>query len=412
MLRGEGPNGDDSGPLCPAHHFLGSRHAAKNKVEADSGGHDDYRQAANPERAAPGCTPTEPALAGPATVDRLDHGSIIGVGIFSLPYSLASYGPISLVAMGLATVGAVALALMFAVMSRRLPADGGPYAYARSAFGNGLGFSNAWSYWITAWAGNAAIVVGWVYYVEHFLNKGSVVGWSIAIAVVGLWIPAVINLTGVRNMGAVQVWTTVLKFIPLALMSTVGLFFISSGNFTPWNVSGDSSLSAIGGAMAICLFSYLGVETAAVAAAKVRDPDRNIPKSTIYGTLASSAVYLLSDDRSLWHRAHRPAGHGCQQGVVLHGRQLDRRWGILGRQPRCPRRHRLRHRRSQRLDHDLRRDAAGRGEGWPLPQALRQPVEPERSGLRHHRLDRAGVVGRGDQLHGRPTVPRSSPPWC
>ncbi len=221
-------------------------------------------------------------------------GSIIGVGIFSLPYSLASYGPISLVAMGLATVGAVALALMFAVMSRRLPADGGPYAYARSAFGNGLGFSNAWSYWITAWAGNAAIVVGWVYYVEHFLNKGSVVGWSIAIALVGLWIPAVINLTGVRNMGAVQVWTTVLKFIPLALMSTVGLFFISSGNFTPWNVSGDSSLSAIGGAMAICLFSYLGVETAAVAAAKVRDPDRNIPKSTIYGTLASSAVYLLS----------------------------------------------------------------------------------------------------------------------
>src|SRR6188472_524513 len=121
-------------------------------------------------------------------------GSIVGVGIFSLPYSLASYGPISLVAMVLATVGAVALALMFAVMSRRLPADGGPYAYARSAFGNGLGFSNAWSYWITAWAGNAAIVTGWVFYVEHFINKGSITGWSIVIAVVGLWIPAVINL--------------------------------------------------------------------------------------------------------------------------------------------------------------------------------------------------------------------------
>jgi amino acid transporter len=70
-------------------------------------------------------------------------GSIIGVGIFSLPYSLASYGPISLVALGLATVGSVALAFMFAVMSRRMPADGGPYAYARSAFGNSLGFANA-----------------------------------------------------------------------------------------------------------------------------------------------------------------------------------------------------------------------------------------------------------------------------
>jgi len=33
----------------------------------------------------------------------------------------------------------------------RLPADGGPYAYSRVAFGNRLGFFNAWSYWISAW---------------------------------------------------------------------------------------------------------------------------------------------------------------------------------------------------------------------------------------------------------------------
>jgi APA family basic amino acid/polyamine antiporter len=221
-------------------------------------------------------------------------GSIIGVGIFSLPYAIASYGPISLVAMGLATVGAVSLAFMFAVLSRRIPAEGGPYAYARAAFGNGFGFSQAWLYWITAWAGNAAIVVGWVFYVQLFLNKGGSTAGSIAIALVGLWVPAAVNLTGVRNMGVFQLWSTVLKFVPLALMATVGLLFIRAGNFTPWNTSGDSSLSAIGGAMAICLFSYLGVETAAVAAGKVRDPGRNVPKSTIYGTLASAVVYLLS----------------------------------------------------------------------------------------------------------------------
>ncbi|HEX9092569.1 MAG TPA: amino acid permease, partial [Coriobacteriia bacterium] len=221
-------------------------------------------------------------------------GSIIGVGIFSLPYSLASYGPISLLAMGLATIGALALAFMFAVMSRRMPASGGPYAYARAAFGNATGFANAWSYWITAWAGNAAIAVGWVFYVEHFLNKGGTTGWSIVIAMFGLWIPAAINLTGIRNMGSFQVVTTVLKFVPLLLMATVGLFFIKGANFTPWNTSGDSSLSAIGGAMAICLFSYLGVETAAVAAGKVRDPERNVPRSTIFGTGASAVVYMLS----------------------------------------------------------------------------------------------------------------------
>jgi len=221
-------------------------------------------------------------------------GSIIGVGIFNLPGSLAAYGPISLLAMGLTTVGALALAVMFAAMSTRLPADGGPYAYARSAFGNMAGFSNAWLYWITAWAGNAAIVVGWVLYVQEFVNKDGAKLFSIILALIGLWIPAAINLSGVKNMGSVQVWTSILKFIPLVFMSTVGLFFISSGNFTPWNISDESTIGAIGGAMALCLFSYLGVETAAVAAAKVRDPDRNVPRATIFGTLATAVVYLLS----------------------------------------------------------------------------------------------------------------------
>ena len=57
-------------------------------------------------------------------------------------------------------------------------------------------------------------------------------------------------------------------FIPLALMATVGLLFIKSGNLSTWNVSGQSNGQAILGAMALCLFSYLGVETASVAAAK------------------------------------------------------------------------------------------------------------------------------------------------
>jgi basic amino acid/polyamine antiporter, APA family len=178
-------------------------------------------------------------------------GSIIGVGIFNLPTSLASYGPITLVSMALTTVGALALALLFAALSRRLPADGGPYAYARAAFGNPLGLA-------------------------------------------GLWIPALINLTGTKNMGSVQVITTVIKFVALAFIAIVGLFYISSANFTPWNVSKESTIGAIGGGMAIALFSYLGVECAAVAAAKVRNPDRNVPRATVLGTIATAVVYMLS----------------------------------------------------------------------------------------------------------------------
>src|ERR1700730_3541102 len=149
-------------------------------------------------------------------------GSIIGVGIFNLPTSLAAYGPITLVSMALTTVGALALAVLFAALSRRLAADGGPYAYERAAFGNQLGFANAWSYWITAWAGNAVIAVGWVLYVEHFINTGHNKWFSVLLVLVGLWSPAAINLSGVKNMGSVQVVTTVIKFVVLAFMATVG----------------------------------------------------------------------------------------------------------------------------------------------------------------------------------------------
>jgi APA family basic amino acid/polyamine antiporter len=231
---------------------------------------------------------------GLTTAIALIMGSIIGVGIFNLPTSLAAYGPITLVSMALTTVGAIALAILFGSLSRRLPADGGPYAYSRVAFGNRLGFANAWSYWITAWAGNAAIAVGWVLYVEVFINKSHERWGSILLVLVGLWIPAVINLSGAKNMGAVQVVTTVLKFAGLAFMATVGLFYINTANFSPFNVSTESTIGAIGGGMAIALFSYLGVEVASVAAAKVRDPDKNVPKSTLIGTLATAVVYLLS----------------------------------------------------------------------------------------------------------------------
>jgi APA family basic amino acid/polyamine antiporter len=221
-------------------------------------------------------------------------GSIIGVGIFNLPTSLASIGPITLVSMALTTIGAIVLALMFAALSRRLPADGGPYAYSRVAFGNVVGFFNAWSYWITAWAGNAGIAVGWVLYVEVFINKGQNKLITILLVLVGLWLPAAINLSGVKNMGSVQLITTILKFAALLFVSVVGLFYIKRANFTPWNISGQGAISAIGAGMAIALFSYLGVEVASVAAGKVRDPDKNVPKSTVLGTAACAVVYMLS----------------------------------------------------------------------------------------------------------------------
>lgn len=239
------------------------------------------------ERAAP-----RAALGLPAA-SALVIGSIIGTGVFALPSALASYGPISLVAFVAVTLGALTLASTFGSLSKRVPASGGPYVYAREAFGEFAGFLNAWSYWITAWAGNAAIVVAWVGYVEVFVNTGHKTWISVGLALVGLWIPAAINLTGVRNIGAFQVITTVLKFIPLIFMASIGLFFIDPDNFGAFNASGQSALGAISAAGAIALFSYLGLEAASVVAGRVRDPERNVPRATVYGTLVCAVIYIL-----------------------------------------------------------------------------------------------------------------------
>ncbi|MFI6624970.1 amino acid permease [Streptomyces sp. NPDC050528] len=139
------------------------------------------------------------AALGLSGATALVVGTIIGTGVFALPSALAPYGPIALVAFGIVTLGGLALAVTFGALSKRVPGSGGPYVYAREAFGEFAGFLNAWSYWITAWAGNAAIVVAWVGYVEVFVNTGHKTAISILIALIGLWILAAIVFDQAEN---------------------------------------------------------------------------------------------------------------------------------------------------------------------------------------------------------------------
>jgi len=88
-----------------------------------------------PASKRPSAEQESPQQFGLTAAMALIVGSIIGVGVFNLPTSLAVYGPITLISMALTTMGALALAMLFAALSRRLPADGGPYAYARVGFG-------------------------------------------------------------------------------------------------------------------------------------------------------------------------------------------------------------------------------------------------------------------------------------
>ncbi|MFB6633052.1 amino acid permease [Streptomyces sp. NPDC004288] len=220
-------------------------------------------------------------------------GNIIGGGIFLLPASVAPYGTVSLVAFGILTLGAIALALVFGRLAHRLPRTGGPYVYARAAFGDFAGFLAAWSYWITAWVSNAALAVAAVGYLDVLVPVHASKPATIAAALAFQWLPALANLAGTRYVGAVQLVATVLKFVPLLLVAVGGLFFFDSANLGPFHPGGGSALGAVSASAAILLFSYLGVESAAVSAGEVRDPRRNVGRATVLGTLGAAAVYLL-----------------------------------------------------------------------------------------------------------------------
>lgn len=223
-------------------------------------------------------------------------GGIIGTGLFGLPALVGPYGMMSVVVLAVVTIGAIALALMFGSLVKRIPAAGGPYAYSRYYFGDFAGFTSAWPYWITAWAGNAGIVVIWTNYVIYLFGwDANSTTYAILISMVGLWIPAFVNLGGVKNMGLFQVITTIMKFIPLVFVATVGLVFaFTRHNFPEFNTSGTSFFTAFSTCGALILFSYLGVELASVAAGKIKDPAKNVPIATVAGTGICGIAYILT----------------------------------------------------------------------------------------------------------------------
>jgi APA family basic amino acid/polyamine antiporter len=212
-----------------------------------------------------------------------------------MPAVLAGAGTSSLLVLAVIAVGAMLLAVLFGQLTRRVPnSDGGLYAYARHEFGDFAGYLTGWCYWIQAWAGNAAIVSSWVFYVDSLFgisHPSGMTNWGIAL--IGLWVPAAVNLAGAQQVSWFQNVTVVLKFLPLLFVGVVGWFFVKSANFGAFNASGGSLYSAIGIAAGVALFSFIGVEVAAITAKRVKNPRKNVGRASLLGTGASAIVYLL-----------------------------------------------------------------------------------------------------------------------
>ena len=229
------------------------------------------------------------------TAVALVMGNMIGSGVFLLPASLAPYGGISVIGWLVSAVGAVLLALVFAQLARLAPVAGGPYAYTRMAFGDFAGFLVAWVYWLSVWSGNAAIAVAFVGYLDPFipgLVRDPASGAGLAIAAV--WILTGVNVLGVRQAGQVQIVTTALKILPLALLGVAGLVVLDRTHFAVT----QSNAAAIGrdvlATVTLTMWAFTGLDAATIPAGHIRDPERTIPRATLTGTLLTAAIYIIS----------------------------------------------------------------------------------------------------------------------
>jgi basic amino acid/polyamine antiporter, APA family len=233
----------------------------------------------------------EHRLGLPATT-ALVVGGIVGTGIFTVPAAISAYGWLSVPAFAIVSAGSLAIALSFAQLVRRTRRSGGPYAYAQDAFGEFAGFLAAWTYWAQGWTGHATISVAGAGYAATLFGIEETRGSTLALALAVLWIPVLNNLVSTRSVGAVAVTTTVLKIGALALVAIVGLVLFDGGNVGSVEAKGGDAARALPAACALLLFSFLGMEGAAVATNRVRDPERNVPRAIVGGVAGVALLYL------------------------------------------------------------------------------------------------------------------------
>lgn len=207
-------------------------------------------------------------------------GSMIGGGIFSLPQTIAvDASPAAAIIGWVVTgVGMLMLALVFQTLATRKPGlDAGIYAYARAGFGDFVGHTSAWGYWISAWLGNVSYLVLMFSSLGLFLpafGQGNTVA-AVFCASLLLWSLHVMVLRGVEQAASINALATAAKIVPIALFIVVLAFAFSPKIFLedPWGL-GSPTLGSVGeqvrATMLVTVFVFIGVEGASVYSGRAR----------------------------------------------------------------------------------------------------------------------------------------------
>ncbi|HTU00695.1 MAG TPA: putrescine-ornithine antiporter [Candidatus Sulfotelmatobacter sp.] len=222
--------------------------------------------------------------------------NMMGSGIIMLPTNMAKVGAISLLSWVVTALGSMAIAYGFAQAGLFNQRAGGMAAYAEDAYGKDGYFITFYLYFLSLAIGNVAIGISAVGYLASFFPWLSSTPTATCIGVIGLlWLTTVANFGGpsiTGRIGSVTVWGVIL---PVGLLSFFGWFWFKGETFAAaWNPQGLSLGAGMGSSIALTLWAFLGMESAAQNSDAVENPKRDVPLACMFGTLGAAVVYILS----------------------------------------------------------------------------------------------------------------------
>jgi len=257
--------------------------------------------------------------------------SIIGSGVFGLPATIAGLvGTASPVAVLLAGAAIGVIMACFAEVSSQFTEAGGPYLYARVAFGRFMGIQVGWMLWLarlTAPAANANLFVNYLAeFYPHAIQP--IPRFMILSLLFGLL--AAVNYRGVRAGTQVSNVFTVAKLLPLGIVCAAGAFYLIATHQLFPAASSSAGANSWLKAMLLLIFAYGGFEAALTPMGEAKNPRRDAAFGLLVALVTCALIYTLiqwivvgvlpdsaHSDRPLAEVARVTMGHGGAAMIAI-----------------------------------------------------------------------------------------------
>ncbi len=219
---------------------------------------------------------------------------MIGGGVFEIPATVAGLlGSQSPVAYVVAAAGMGVIAACLAEVASRFQQVGGPYLYARVAFGRFLGLQVGWLLWLTRVSAAAAVANVFLDYLLAFFPQARDPVYRIVILTILIGSLAAINVRGVRIGTGISNLLTIAKLLPLLILLIGSLWFIHTHASPPTVGTGSHPIRAWIDAVVLIVFAYSGFEAALIPAGEVKDPIHNTAAALMTAMIVVTITYTL-----------------------------------------------------------------------------------------------------------------------